>query len=534
MPPSQTPSSQSQQPSFQEPTIQPASPEKAHERSSSQSSTSEDSQTVIIDPPSSLETSTHPSSSKEAQTDPQAQPSSSNEEPRKCWICFSDETEDTPLSSEWVSPCPCALKAHQSCLLDWIADLESPKRKKAKKVQCPQCKSDIRILQPHSLSIELVRAIQRITGNLIWPAAATAIGGMVTAGLFGHGVATLWFLLEQHEFDRFVFPRGGFMPLRRCLGMPLIPILLIASRTSAGDSVLPLAPLLYYGTHKSADTRLAYPWSLALWVSALPLIRSLYFGAYRRYALPYEKAWLQEIQPRVVENSEDSGAQTEQEGLDEDGGDNGGPLDVDFELGVQIEVEAVDEDGAEQHHHHHGHQHDHDDQDLPQPNNQPGQDQAAINIQGDDQDDNQNANNQEGDQNQNQGAQLQLRPEPRPLRQPIIQRFFVAIPDFARLSMGALVFPVVSFYMGQILKVTLPKTWIKPPKYWDPWSKGVLQSRFGRTLFGGCLFVVLKDTLFLYSKYSMAHNHRKRKVLNYDEIKKPWYQKNIDELIAWE
>ena len=479
----------------------------------------------MIDPPSYLEASSHQSSKKEAPDTPQAQTSSGSEEPRKCWICFSDETEDTETSSEWISPCPCALKAHHTCLLDWIADLESPKRKKAKKIQCPQCKSDIKVLQPHSLSIELSRAIQRIAGRLVWPAAAVAVGTMVTAGLFLHGVYTVRILMDEREFQQFMNPRGSPLPLSRALGVPLIPILLIISRTrSVGDSILPFLPVIYYTVSRMNQKRVVMAGRPDIWISALPALRMLYLAAYRKWALPREKAWLQEIQPRAADNAEENGA-PDQENVDEEGGGEG-PLDVDFELGVQIEVDAIDEDGIGHHHlHHHHHDHDHD---LPQPNIQFPHHQEAFPPPAD-------QNNGRDGENQNGEAQPQAQPHaqlPRPGR-PIIQNFVFAIPDLVRLSLGALALPAVSYYMGQIFKVILPRTWVTPPSYWHRGSRGIMQSQTGRTVVGGCLFVVLKDSLFLYAKYSMAQNHKKRKVLNYSsEIQKPWYRKSIDELMV--
>ncbi|KAL8785329.1 MAG: hypothetical protein Q9195_008673 [Heterodermia aff. obscurata] len=497
------------------------------ERRLSQSATSEDSQTVMIDTPSSLDASSPQSSSKEAPGTPQAQPSSSSQEPRKCWICFSDETEDTATSSEWISPCPCALQAHQTCLLDWIADLESPKRKKAKKIQCPQCKADIKVLQPHSLSIELVRAISRIAGRLVWPAAACAVGTMVTAGLFLHGAHTVSFLMNQQEYQRFMFPRGGRLPLRRALGIPLIPVILIVSRTHAGDSILAFLPMLYLMGKNLSPVALQGP---DLWICALPALRSFYFAAYRKWALPREKAWLQEIQPRAGDNAEEDGAQPDQENADEEGGGGGGPLDMDFELGVQIEVDAIDEDGVGHHHHHLHHHHGHD-HDLPQPNIQPPQPQteAANPAPADAQ------NNNPDRDNQNPRPAAAAQPQ-RPPNRPIIQNFVFAIPDLVRVSLGALALPFVSYYMGQLLKATLPRSWVAPPpaRYWNRagGARGIMQSQTGRTVVGGCLFIVLKDSLFLYSKYSMAQNHRRRKVLNYSEVRKPWYRMNVEELMA--
>ena len=460
----------------------------------------------MIDTPSSLETSSY-QSNRDAPGTPQAQPSSS-QEPRKCWICFSDETEDTPTSSEWISPCPCALQAHQTCLLDWIADLESPKRKKAKKIRCPQCKSHIKVLQPHSLSIEIVRAISRITGRLVWPAAGCAVGTMVTAGLFMHGAHTASILMDRHEYQRFMFPRSGRLPLSRALGIPLIPILLILSRTSAGDSILPFLPLLYITSSKvQFQGGLAVRGTPDLWICSLPVLRSVYFAAYRKWALPRERAWLQEIEPRAADNAEENGAQ-EQENAE---GGGGGPLDMDFELGVQIEVDAID-DGIGHHHLHHIHDHD------LQPNIQH---QEAVNPAP--------PNNNRDADNQNGNPQNGPRAQPQRPR-PIIQNFVFAIPDLVRVSLGALALPLVSYYMGQLIKATLPKSWVASPT-WNRSSKGILQSQTGRTVVGGCLFIVLKDSLFLYSKYSMAQNHKKRKVLNYSEIRKPWWKKNVDELM---
>ena len=38
---------------------------------------------------------------------------------RRCWICFGDSSDS---QGQWIKPCQCSLEAHQSCLLDWIAE----------------------------------------------------------------------------------------------------------------------------------------------------------------------------------------------------------------------------------------------------------------------------------------------------------------------------------------------------------------------------------------------------------------------------
>ena len=67
-------------------------------------------------------------------------------EPRHCWICLTDEGSDS-TTNDWRSPCSCNLTAHEECLLQWISETESTSRKEGlprQKIQCPQCKSEIR------------------------------------------------------------------------------------------------------------------------------------------------------------------------------------------------------------------------------------------------------------------------------------------------------------------------------------------------------------------------------------------------------
>jgi hypothetical protein len=104
--------------------------------------------------------------------------------------------------------------------------------------------------------------------------------------------------------------------------------------------------------------------------------------------------------------------------------------------------------------------------------------------------------------------------------------------------LGALIFPSIAASMGELLRITLPVSWVTPPRgvtttsWLGGWlgagamqsgkgrSTGFLQTRWGRSLVGGCLFVGMKDMVMLYVRWKMAQNHRKRKVLDHDESKK--------------
>jgi hypothetical protein len=90
--------------------------------------------------------------------------------------------------------------------------------------------------------------------------------------------------------------------------------------------------------------------------------------------------------------------------------------------------------------------------------------------------------------------------------------------------MGALFFPAISSIMGDILKYTLPRTWVTKQgerlglrfgiRAGDG-PKGFLQEKWGRTILGGCLFVVLKDAVTLYCKWKKAQYFGKRRILDY-------------------
>lgn len=80
--------------------------------------------------------------------------------------------------------------------------------------------------------------------------------------------------------------------------------------------------------------------------------------------------------------------------------------------------------------------------------------------------------------------------------------------------MGALFLPTISSVMGDLLKVTLPKDWVTK-KGVRAGSMGLLQEKWGRSIVGGCLFIVIKDALLLYCKWKKARDFGKKRVLDY-------------------
>jgi hypothetical protein len=81
--------------------------------------------------------------------------------------------------------------------------------------------------------------------------------------------------------------------------------------------------------------------------------------------------------------------------------------------------------------------------------------------------------------------------------------------------MGAIFFPAVAAAMGEVLKVSLPAKWVGRGVGVRVGGKGLLMEKWGRSLVGGCLFVVLKDVVTLYCKWRKAKDFGKRKVMDY-------------------
>lgn len=81
----------------------------------------------------------------------------------------------------------------------------------------------------------------------------------------------------------------------------------------------------------------------------------------------------------------------------------------------------------------------------------------------------------------------------------------------------SLLFPAISYSMGEIIRAIAPKGWVSPARSWRSRAPpGLLQQRWGRSLAGGCLFVVLRDALALYTKYRRVQVRTKRKIKNVD------------------
>jgi hypothetical protein len=498
---------------------------------------SEDSQTILLNPSSSSSKRKETEEKEENQT-PAQTTSQEVEEPRRCWICFTDETEDTPTSSEWRSPCPCALEAHESCLLDWIADMEAPGSRRQRspndKILCPQCKSEIQLARPKSYVVDAVRAVEIMGHKLVLP-------GVLTVGVSSfwylcwvHGASSVMLVFGQRDGERILAPLLRPLPgpnasiqtlldhwrqrVRVDLGLFCIPSMLIFSRTTLADGILPILPILFFVTKPDADPFSEignWPPSAGLSFALLPYLRSIYNNCYDRVWGEHEKRWLKEIQPRATTEAQegDNDANNNAE-ADIDAGENVLEINVDLAM-----LEDWDEDDEappppplEQ-------AHPLNDPPLDAPGaraeEQPGV-LAVAPAPDIPRHRNQNIDN-------NNAAPVADANHPQPPAAERNNNFNLAVSTNRLFEsvLGALAFPAVSAVMGEFLRLVLPRSWTTLPGWsWRAGGSagkptGMLQQKWGRSLVGGCMFVVLKDAVMLYVRWRMARDHRMRRVLDY-------------------
>ncbi|KAL5113290.1 hypothetical protein ACEQ8H_008839 [Pleosporales sp. CAS-2024a] len=467
-------------------------------------------------------------------------------EPRRCWICFNDETDDDETSSEWRSPCTCSLVAHESCLLDWIADMEAPNNRRragASKIQCPQCKSEIRMARPRSYVVDAVRLAERVTDTLLLPGFALVTGTALYSTLTLAGTHTIYQIFGTRDALRILAPLYETpdtqiaSPVLRLaahfsqhwrldIGLPLIPTVLIASRTTWSDSVLPFLPLIFFASsERSGDAMMQLQWppSAAFSFAALPYLRGFYNAFYQRVCLPQEQQWLTEIQPRA--RTEDAADGQPEANHDHGPHNHDHDPDDEHEVVDDIEIEVGFDEifgnwnvgGADA-----NHEHEQDHVAQARPLNAPPLNDGEVPVL----------------------IEVEVRdaaPAPNVGQQPRRQRvrdeghFDSLTNSLADTILGALVFPSIAAAMGELLKHTLPSSWVKVPpgpssmSWLGGWvSMGgkvdgggrptsLLQTKWGRSLVGGCLFVGLKDAVLLYVRWKMAQNHRRRRILDCDE-----------------
>lgn len=535
------------------------SQQEQHERANSFSGQSVDSQTLLLNSPPPQSATPAFQEQKETPTQNAAPQQEEDDDPRRCWICFNDETEDDETTSEWRSPCACSLVAHETCLLDWIADMEAPTSGRragttAGRVLCPQCKGEIVIKRPKSYVVEAVRSMERLVDSLRLPGFALVTGTALYSTLTLSGTATIYQIFGTEDALRILgplyeTPNAAVNSVavqcldhlrhhwRLDLGLPLIPAVLVASRRTFADSFLPFLPLIFFissGQPGDEMMQLQWPPSAAFTFATLPYIRGFYNAYYDRFWLPREQKWLKEIQPRAGEDvAEGVPAHDEGPVLDR-GADDEVIQEVEIEIDLDIfrgwgDGEEADDNDAHEH--------------VPEPIAPRAA--GPIDAPPQDEDDTDSEVDIAAPPRANRVPAPVAAPAPNVPMQPAAPRprrvrreraATFSTTSLADTILGALIFPTIAAAMGELLRHTLPSDWVTPPasspaiSWLGGWVKnggkaaggagkptGFLQTRWGRSIVGGCMFVGLKDAVMLYVRWRSAQNHRKRGIVDHDK-----------------
>ncbi|KAH4072247.1 hypothetical protein HBH70_067040 [Parastagonospora nodorum] len=512
-------------------------------RTNSFSAQSVDSQTLLLNSPP-RETAKPAVEEQEEAPKLTNTPQEEEDEPRKCWICFNDETEDDETSSEWRSPCTCSLVAHEKCLLDWIADMEAPNNRRragtrASKIQCPQCKSEIKIARPRSFVVDAVRLGERLTGTLLLPGFAIVTGTALYSTMTLAGTHTIYQIFGTQDALQILAPLYEkpdmriTSPLLRMLmhlaqhwrldlGLPLIPTVLVASRTTFADSFLPFLPLIFFASSGQPGDelmQLQWPPSAAFSFAALPYLRGFYNAFYDRVCLPKEQQWLKEIQPRAGTEDAADAQLADDHDHDHDHHDHDHEEVNEVEIEVDFDIFGDWNGGGGADHHDHDHAHvQAPDRPIDAPPLDDDEMPALIEVAA------------------APAPNVPLQPA-QPRRQRVRRERNIAFSttSLADTILGALIFPSIAAAMGELLRHTLPSSWVNTPSSAQSLSwlggwittggkvgekgrpTGFLQTRWGRSLVGGCLFVGLKDAVLLYVRWKMAQNHRRRRILDCED-----------------
>lgn len=249
------------------------------------------------------------------------------DEEEKCWICFeSRKDEETSPSTHgvWKKPCKCALTAHESCLLDWISDMEKNPSKMNKTIQCPQCKSNIVLKQERSVMVDLGRMAEKFVRQTNSIAIFAGLGSAFFVTCTVYGVNAIYLICGTKEANAIILGPNGRdfeWSWRLATGLPMLPMVLIVSRTRLMDATLPILPLIYFC--RDEPFYLTLPPSPAITLALLPYARALYETVYNRFLLPYDKKWTAEIGPTAAT-----------QGIEEDN------------VGLEIQVRDMDGDEA--------------------------------------------------------------------------------------------------------------------------------------------------------------------------------------------
>ncbi|KAM5354408.1 hypothetical protein ACJ41O_001057 [Fusarium nematophilum] len=483
--------------------------------------------------------------------------------PRRCFICLTDEDPSDPPGT-WVDPCRCTLEAHQDCMLSWVTDCE----RSNKPLQCPVCKDRIQLEGPW----DPVVALTDVVVTKFTHASPFMLLGSVTLGvqfsLQMYGAFAMWAFsgreaLVDYMLGHEILVNGDPTRISMTVGEKIANALVLTNVGPAlllgqlmpwfGNRVFVSTASLYGVYHfMHDDSFLTWPPSPQLAMAMFPYIRSAYLNVWREFAFPYEVSLNRQImglpplEPRQdqplandrqpeqrngeggvvgflngliealevedVDDEHDDAAQLRVAQDEGDDGEGGVVLELVIEEVEDVPEEDEDDWGGSQHEGIDRNRQWPVDQDVPAP--RPAQevqrDRAVAPIPA------QEAapapvvapapapavNDQPAQPHEHEA------PQAPPARRPGLGTILSGV---SNALVSALILPGISYVVGEFLRLALPKQWTMRGSTMRP---GLLHQQWGRSLVGGCLYVVIKDVVRLYTKYRKVAAIGQRRVKN--------------------
>ncbi|KAI0000606.1 hypothetical protein F4779DRAFT_604689 [Xylariaceae sp. FL0662B] len=377
----------------------------------------------------------------------------------RCFVCLVDESQAS-LPHDWSTPCTCSLEGHQDCLLAWVTDLEA----QGKEVKCPVCKSPIIVTERWDVAIQfsnyLNRKFSRWSPRILLTFIAS--GAFVSSSVYGAKAiewfagpeATMDFLFKPDEATLFQVMRRGNQyrgPRINLISFAILPLI--------GPALV--LNRLHLGEVVMIPASLLYgslfhnPNEFLTWPPSPERALALY---------PALKTAYFQLQTSLAIRLEKRWEAAAARMRISNGATEQAPATRDQYVAPQPQAEAEG-----------GHLLD-----------------FEIDIQ--------LGGGGDGEAGDNPAQARRNRALDAAGKSPIN---FLA---------GTLLFPGVCYGMGELLRLALPSRFVTRPAFGP--STGLLQERWGRSLVGGCLFVVLKDAFFLYVKYRKMMNRSSRRIKN--------------------
>ncbi|KAG0640832.1 hypothetical protein HOY80DRAFT_1008786 [Tuber brumale] len=159
--------------------------------------------------------------------------------------------------------------------------------------------------EQRSLVLDTVEGVTRVVGRAVPVLLLAGVGSMVFVGCTVYGVNTIYAVCGPAYANQILLGRNSEFAWtwRLGIGLPLIPFVLVASRTRTFESALPVLPLIFF-CH-SDPLYLSFPPSPAITLAVLPYLRGAYNSLWSRFISPYEDRWIKDVTPAyALENAE--------------------------------------------------------------------------------------------------------------------------------------------------------------------------------------------------------------------------------------